>query len=54
MDEEFRGEDSIDEEGLNATQQRVAEEGTVWHDVDGNPTRGDELEDPEGEGQAQP
>ncbi|MDP8911360.1 MAG: hypothetical protein M3M94_04780 [Actinomycetota bacterium] len=32
-DEQFRGEDTIDEEGLNATQRRVREEGSVWKDV---------------------
>ena len=33
MDEQFRGEEAVDEEGRNATQQRVAEEGSVWKDV---------------------
>ena len=41
-DEQFRGEDTIDEEGLNATQRRVREEGSVWKDV-GPADTGDEV-----------
>ena len=33
MDEQFRGEDPVDEEGLNATQRRAEEEGTIWRDI---------------------
>ena len=43
MDEQFRGEDTIDEQGRNATQQRADEEGTVWRDV-GPANVGDEAE----------
>ena len=32
-DEQFEGETPIDEEGRNATQQRMEEEGTIWKDT---------------------
>ena len=40
-DEQFRGEDTVDEEGLNATQRRAREEGSVWKDVGPADTGGD-------------
>jgi len=41
MDEEFEGEDPVDDEGLNATQRRMEEEGTVRR-----PTGPEEEQDP--------
>ncbi len=50
MDEQFRGEEAVDEEGRNATQQRVAEEGTVWKDVGPADVDPDEAAQRAGEG----
>ncbi len=33
MDEEFQGEDTVDETFSNATQRPMEEEGTIWRDV---------------------
>ncbi len=43
-DEQFKGEDPVDEEMKNATQRRMEEEGTVWKDV-GPADLHDEVED---------
>ena len=32
-DEQFAGETTIDEEGRNATQRRMEEEGTIWNET---------------------
>ena len=47
MDEQFEGEDPVDENLDNATQRRMREEGTIWHDVEGNPAPGNPGAEPE-------
>ena len=48
-DEQFRREDPVDEEGRNATQRRMEEEGTVWKDI-GPADLGDEPGERETQG----
>ncbi len=43
-DEQFKGEDTVDEEGRNATQRRAEEEGTIWKDIGPADLRGEDGE----------
>ena len=51
MDEQFQGEDTVDETFSNATQRRMEEEGTIWHEV--GPNAGEPTTNPEAEQEAE-